>query len=82
MDGYQPGDEVALASGLSVVIPEGLSASKVSDNPGGPREAFWLVDNTTGEIPVSVRALSAEDLREATSLLCSTSWPRAHQTAR
>jgi hypothetical protein len=63
MDGYQPGDEVALASGLTVVVPAGRFASIVSDDPGGPSEAFWLVDDT-GEIPVSVRALSAEDLRD------------------
>lgn len=63
MDGYQPGDEVALANGLTVVVPAGLTASMVRDNPGGPTELFWLLD-AAGESPASVRALSAEDLRD------------------
>jgi len=64
MTTYQPGEDVALANGLTVVVPGGLSASMISANPGGPAELFWLVDVITGEIPVSVRGLSAEDLRD------------------
>ena len=62
MTSYQPGEEVALANGLTVVVPSNLSAFMISDYPGGPAELFALLDSA-GDKPVSVRSLSADDLR-------------------
>jgi hypothetical protein len=62
MTGYEAGNEVRLANGLTVVVPSDWSASVISESPGGPTELLSLFDSA-GDAPVSIWSLSDVDLR-------------------
>lgn len=62
MTSLRSGDLVQLMNGLSVVVPESLFGSVISNYPGGPTELFWLMDRQNKQ-PVSIWSLSVDDLR-------------------